>query len=697
VGDPKQSIYRFRRADVGTYDRTQALVARGPHLRARLSTNFRSQPALIDFYNDRFARMLGEAPADGRLFDEKTGAVFHQPLGSGRTGDKARSARVQALPLVTADPEETGVDEYRALEGAALARYLRWLVEKSGLEISDPNDGHRRPVRPGDVGVLAFSTPWLSFLFRALDEMGVPYASRGGVLFLSDPLHRQFLLGLRALSDRDDGPAQAALLRPPFFAVDLAELLRARADEDGSDPRAARAREARAMVAELRRRRFERSPGVTARDLLETTAFARHVALGPNGTERLARLRELCLQVDRIASEESLDFDGVTTRLRSWVDHPVRLDPPRPVGGDAVQVLTVHQSKGLEWPVVVLWDGCAQLPERERSPVWRTAADGAAWFLKIDGLVWEQPRDGGLLAKELELGHAERRRLVYVAATRARDLLVFATPLGKEGPYISRELLLEAPEALVENLAPYLDGAGAKWSRAIKPPVPVALDGPDSALEQTITERWAVAIAASSQPRLRPRGVSSQAHLIPVVSAEGEGEHQPTPVRVVRASRFGTVFGETVHRAIGLVLRGDAGGAPEAVRRTARITGLVEHHGEAGEDVNRAIEALERLGIRAPVGRNVRLEYPLAGPAGGGVLLVGYADLVHEQDGVVTVIDFKTDAPPGTSGADPAYLEQVKTYGRLAGALAPATKIRAGLLFTGDGQLCWAPATATSS
>ncbi len=72
--------------------------------------------------------------------------------------------------------------------------------------------------------MLAISTWRLRLLFPALDDAGMPYSSRGGTLFLADPLHRQFLLGLRAVADRDDGVAEAALLRPPFFAVDLADL-----------------------------------------------------------------------------------------------------------------------------------------------------------------------------------------------------------------------------------------------------------------------------------------------------------------------------------------------------------------------------------------------------------------------------------------------------------------------------------------
>src|SRR5262249_38655724 len=162
------------------------------------------------------------------------------------------------------------------------------------------------------------------------DEEGIPYASRGGTKFLEDPLHRQFLLGLRAIADRDDGIAEAAVLRPPFFGVDLEDLLRERvAAKNGSQPpdkRVARAREARTFLADRRRQRFDRPPGAPDRDLLEKTAFGRTVALGANGTQRLARLRELCLILEQTAANAGLDYDAVTAQMRDWVAEPVQLD-----------------------------------------------------------------------------------------------------------------------------------------------------------------------------------------------------------------------------------------------------------------------------------------------------------------------------------------------------------------------------------
>src|SRR5262249_45351809 len=159
----------------------------------------------------------------------------------------------------------------------------------------------------------------LSSLSPGLNAGATPSAARGGKLFLQDPLNRQLVLGLRALADPDDGVAEAALMRPPFFALDPSDLLLERAARSGvtvPDEVLARIREAREIIRDLRRGRFDRPPGAVARGLLDRTAFARVVALGPNGAQRLTRLRELCLILGQTAAAEGLDYDATTARMR---------------------------------------------------------------------------------------------------------------------------------------------------------------------------------------------------------------------------------------------------------------------------------------------------------------------------------------------------------------------------------------------
>jgi hypothetical protein len=158
-----------------------------------------------------------------------------------------------------------------------------------------------------------------------------------------------------------------------------------------------------------------------------------------------------------------------------------------------------------------------------------------------------------------------------------------------------------------------------------------------------------------------------------------------------RDGRYGAVFGETVHRAIGLVM--SSGAAAElAVNRAALITGLQDHLDEAAGDVARAIGALRAEGLLRPVGPDLRLEYPVAGPGDDGKLLAGYADLVSAAEGQLDILDFKTDQPPQESMEDefPEYAEQVRTYARLiVGGGIQSAAIRCGLLFTAEGRIRW--------
>jgi ATP-dependent helicase/nuclease subunit A len=713
VGDLKQSIYRFRRADVAMYDRVRQVIGRGPSLAVTLSVNFRSVPPLVDWLNDRFDRVLGTSP-DDRHFDPATGRVFQRRLIAGR--DDGKGPAVHVLPLDFDQGRGPSADDYRRLEGEAIGRYLRWLVEGRGIDVRDPLDDSRRPVRYGDIAVLAVTTWRLSLLFPCLDREGIPYASRGGTLFLADPLHRQFLLGLRALADAEDGVAEAALLRPPFFAVDLGDLARERiarlAAQEPSDEAGRRAAEARRLVRELRKQRFVVSPGTTARDLLERTALARATALGPNGAQRLARLREMCLELEHEAALEGLDYDAVTARLRAWVDHPVPLDPPHPVGDEAIQVLTVHQAKGLEFPVVVLWDGRGLWDARLDPGAWHMERDGRGWLMSLHGLTWEEPQGRDLTGTEKAYLDAERRRVIYVAATRARDLLV--VPRAGEVPagrFVCGDLLAETPDGLVQVLAPYGDGRGSDWANALGA-ASKAVPTDSGGLEADIAAHWRSAAAVSEQPRWLPVGVtalaSADAGHTPVSEAEDanvaaamsaasagldlDGAQASQPARS-REGRFGSTFGSAVHHALGLVMQGVAPDARAAVVLAAARFGLTERLEEAVADVERTMAALQAEGITAPGGAQLRIEYPVAGAWEGGMLVSGYIDVLAATVDRLDVIDVKTDQPPPGAAAEayPEYAGQVRAYARLleAAGMAAGRHVRCGLLFAADGIIRW--------
>jgi ATP-dependent exoDNAse (exonuclease V) beta subunit len=659
VGDPKQSIYRFRRADIGTYQRVVEIIGRSPHLAVHLTSSHRSAPGLVDWINDRFTAILG-ASDHGEMFRRETGDVYYRALTKGR--ETGADPTVHAVVMDLSDDGDAA--DYRALEAEVMARYARWLVEVSGIQLVDPATGSPRAIRYGDIGVLAITTTNLPILFEAFDRAGVPYAARGGTLFLADPLHRRFLLGLCAVADRDDGVALAALLRPPFFAVDLGDLARERRDD--SEDRVA---QARAVIRELRRRRFERSPGETARALLEETGIGRTIALGANGAQRLGALRELCFQVEARALDEGLDFDATIERLRTWIDQPAALDRPHPLGGDTVRALTIHQAKGLEFPVVVLWDARATWNERTTYDAWTVDRDGRGWALRLDLVRWEEPAGLEIAERERDMRRAERKRLVYVAATRARDLLVIPKIGSLDDRWIFGRLLGGRPSATVLEQSPHTPDEHAVWFDAAalaSTPLPHEVTTFD--IEQR--DKWNVAAQLAVRERMRPVAFTDA-----------------TTPRALwgKKGRFGTMFGETVHIAIGVALRTQATVA-DAVRAAAVRTGLSEHLTEAGDDVARGLTRLAELGI---VGTTFELEYPISGIVADGRLVSGYVDLLVVVGHSTFLLDFKTDMPPAL-GEPPAtkYVEQVTGYADVVGR-ALSIQVRAGLLYTADGAIRW--------
>ena len=659
VGDPQQSVYRFRRADLRVYDTVREVLLRGGCLRETLTANFRSDPSLIAWCNARFADIFGHADSGG---------VAHAPMEPGRsTAGGARGARVRILSLDI--PAKESVDITRAREARAIASHLHELVEGGACIIPDPRDGAPRPLRYGDIAVLAVTTTKLRLLLEAFDDAGVPSVASGGTLFAGDPLHRRFVLALCALANPLDGPAQASLALAPFTAVSLEEWGIHRTG--GVAPGAV---EAQALIDDVRRRAQSQPLGATLRALLEETAIERVVSREPNGAVRLARLRDFALELEVRALRDGHDLPTLAAAVREWADDPPQVSPAPLPDSDAVQVMSIHQAKGLEWPVVVVWDSRHKMDDTPRRVAWRVTHDDRAWAVAVGPLKWEEPAGGKILAYEKEQDRAERRRLLYVAVTRAREWLIL-TRGGAESDlkFIPNYLLNASPPGSIEDVVVTFATRTA--------PVAVTADG----------NGWHVARAAWTAEA----SAAVSAHDVPQAVAAAAGV---SDIADATHRRHGAVFGTTVHQALGLLLAGRAPNAAAAVAQAANIAGLqAALTGDAIADVTRALATLREAGYTELPAGQCRLEYALGGrDANGAHLLHGFADLVARTHTSVDILDFKTDAPPSANGASitasyPAYAAQVRLYAQLLrdSGVAGLLPIRAGLLFSADGSLHW--------
>jgi ATP-dependent helicase/nuclease subunit A len=327
--------------------------------------------------------------------------------------------------------------------------------------------------------------------------------------------------------------------------------------------------------------------------------------------------------------------------------------------------------------------------------------DRRGWLMGLHGFPWEEPPGIALKQTERRYLDAERRRVIYVAATRARDLLVIPRAgTAAPGKMICSDLLAGQGDHLVHELLRYEAGASAPWASDLPHARRAWRQGPEgvgaeppaaSELEALMATRWADAAEESGRPRFSPTSVTMESHAMPPVADTEDGGAEP-PARKPRQGRFGSAFGHAVHHALGLVLRDPSRGAADAATRAAAASGLTEHIAGVAEDVERAIAALTREGITGPTGPHLQLEYPVAGAWDGGRLLSGFVDLVAVQGERLDIIDFKTDAPPAgaVEQAYPEYAGQVRLYARLLeSAGIGAASVRCGLLFTGDGAIRW--------
>ncbi|HSM92970.1 MAG TPA: UvrD-helicase domain-containing protein, partial [Anaeromyxobacteraceae bacterium] len=458
VGDLKQSIYRFRGADVAVFAGLVEAFERGGGRVLVLAENHRSVPGVLALANAVSARAL--QPGEGAPRPYEIRFTPRDALVARREGGLATACEL----LV--DEEEGSAAERRAREAAAIAARIGALVSgAAGVEVRERGaDGVERARAPrfGDVAILFRRLTQVAVYERALREAGVPCRLARGGGFYQAPEVRDLGELLASLAEPGDAVAWAALLRSTFCAVSDGALLRLarlglpslprRDDEelravagepDGAERllrflgawRALRAARDRLPVGELLAR---------AVDALDLDAA---LLAAPDGERRLQNVEKALALAARFAAAGATAAE-LAAHLRGQAERPPRepeadLDP-----GDAVALVTVHQAKGLEWPIVLVPDAGA----RPRSDARRAAIgpDGRLSVARFEPAREEWTASASLeeaRAEERRAAAAESRRLLYVALTRARDYLVVSGEGRGRGEPTWRALIEAALEA----------------------------------------------------------------------------------------------------------------------------------------------------------------------------------------------------------------------------------------------------------
>jgi ATP-dependent helicase/nuclease subunit A len=665
VGDPKQSIYRFRRADIAAFLRARGAFGATPR---RLTRNFRTARPVIEFVNQVFHELIVAEP------ESQPEYVALEPV---------RAAAPVGPPVVllgaTPELEKPLADELRELEAADVAATIQtacrdgWLVSRGG----PAGDEIYEPCRLGDICVLLPARTSLGQLEDALDRAGIPYRAETSSLVYGTREIRDLLVVLQAVDDPTDELALVSALRSPILGCGDDDLFTYRVHHDGrwdhqatlpaSLPADHPVADAMRALASWHEARLWLAPS----ELLERVVRERRVLeLGfAHG-----RPRDLWRRV-RFVVEQARAFSeaegGSLRDFLHWADlqgsegaRVVETVLPE-TDDDAVRILTIHGAKGLEFPISIVSGMTTRAQSRAAGVQLRFPHDRDTYALRVSARVTTEEFERYAPIDE-QMDFHEKLRLLYVAATRARDHLVMSVhrparePAADRATWTHAQLLWDAATAARH----WSELTEEERAAAFRPTPPEQL----GAAPAPAPPAWAEWLAARDDALARGarRGVRSATALArdasPPVEARDPGlakGARDLELPPWNKGRYGTALGRAVHAVLQTVDLATGAGIDDTAAAQAAAEGIIGR-----EDVvaARARVALTSRTVQEAVRHGFRREMYVAAPI-DGTTLEGYVDLVYRRPDGLVVVDYKTDAWRDDTDLD----EKVARY-RLQGA-----------------------------
>jgi len=431
VGDYKQSIYRFRGADPHVFRKLRGEIP--PKGRLPLTLNFRSQPAILHFVNALFC---------DAMHSDYEPLVAHRP----QVGPEPA---IELLWAPDESPQERSgrSARLRRREADWIARRLRTMLDRGDRIVWDREAASRgepgtRAVRPGDVALLFRALSDVQHYEEALQRHAIPYYLVGGHAFYAQQEIYDLLNLLRSLASRCDEVSLVGVLRSPMFGLEDETLFWLARQPGGLagglfaetppaelvDAQRRRVEFARATLTDLRAMKDRVPIAELVDEALARTGYDAVLLAEFLGERKLANLRKLVDQARGFDRSGIFSLSDFITQLAEFVarqpDEP--LAATHPEASDVVRLMTIHQSKGLEFPVVVV-------PDLDRAA--RASSASVAFTPPLGPMVKSSGPSGFRLhaAMEREEDRAEMIRLLYVATTRAADYLILSSGVAEIG------------------------------------------------------------------------------------------------------------------------------------------------------------------------------------------------------------------------------------------------------------------------
>jgi ATP-dependent helicase/nuclease subunit A len=637
VGDPKQSIYRFRRADIGLFLQARRVFADGRPV--SLTTNFRTSPSVIGWVNDVFGQLI--AHEDGAQPE-------YEALDPSPTREDPPGGPAVTVVGARLHEYEVGASTLREREATDVADVVVRAVA-DGWQVSEKDDADRdvwRDATYGDITILLPARTSLPMLEDALTARGIPYRAESSSLVYSTREVRDLLMTVRALADPSDQLALVAALRSHVFGCSDADLLTWRrghrqalhllAPVGDEAPDGHPVGEALTYLRGL----HDDLPWLTPAQLLDRICRDRQLFEIGHATRRPRDVwRRLRFVIDQ-ARAWSESEGGTIREYLAWArrqsSDSVRVAETilPETDDDSVRIMTIHAAKGLEFPITIL-SGTSTRPQGNQRGVQVVWPPDGPVGIRLNARVASQEFDAFQPLDE-QMGHHERVRLLYVACTRARDHLVVSLhrkerrkPADSDARRTSAELLAEAADATdVHVWQPSDDEAPAPAPP--HRPAPLARDAWLADRQRALrTAGWSRSVGATGVQEL-------------LASALDEGdEKDPRDLDLPawRKGRYGSAIGRAVHGVLQTVDLATGDGLAQAAAAQAAAEGVVGREGD--------VEALARAALGSPVVQQAALaperwrETFVAVPVGQRTL-EGYIDLAFRSMEGLVVVDYKT-------------------------------------------------------
>ena len=704
VGDPKQSIYRFRRADITTYLEVKQRIKDSGGEILQLSTSFRSGPEICAFVNETFRELFTEADVGaGRQAPHVDLTHFHEPgppagaYALGTPADRVevmadaeaewvgqwilRSVSIEAgqptFPSSSFSPPQRG-------EGA------RGEVQRETSRVDEGKAVNPRPIDAlhySDILLISWQTPHLSHYARVFERLGIPYEITGSKAFKDFAELKSVMPLLRAIVDPDDEVSIVAFLRGSLNGADDDALYRfVRAEGKFSPFRDVpfetdkRIEEGLRVIRDAIKDAKQHPPAATIARLFDRLGLLPLAATRERPGTRSGNLL-LALNIARESSARGESLSSIVEQFDDLLESEpdigeLDVDPAR---ADAVRLMNLHQVKGLEAPVVFLIDPADEYDFPTDLYVDRSQDESRGYFIvtrkwgRGTKLLAAPPGWAGYELIEKEFKLAEKMRLLYVAATRAKRMLIVGHRLTAKGE------IKGAWRKLADRVTDRFEMPGEVASPHSAPP-PAARLFADARVE--IAARFESA-RETSYSVLPVTKIAHANHIELVRAEEGLGK--------------GMSWGRVLHRLFEAILRDES----IDVRLYAENL-LKDEERDVVElsEVMRVVEAVQSSPlwqrVKAADERYVEIPFALNVPAAElgldgppETLLHGTIDLVFREENEWFVVDYKTDSTANRLAAlTEYYAPQVRLYAAFWSRLVNAPT-HGGLFFVDGCVEAW--------